>query len=175
MSVLGWSLSSLTITPLNDANFSLSVSATQKDSQGQLSTATTATEAITVNPPPPSLTVIESSGSMSLLTDGTNYFLQPNGGAAVELSYNGAPVFAGEFAQYGYNAPIAAAQTANGYEVAWKTTGGDQYQIWFTDSSGNETSIPFMGSGAQVESYEASFNDDLNGDGTIGVPPPPAL
>ncbi len=60
VSVLGWSLSSLTITPLNDANFSLSVSATQMDSQGQLSTATTATEAITVNPPPPpSLTVIE--------------------------------------------------------------------------------------------------------------------
>ncbi len=124
-------------------------------------------------PPPPSLTVIESSGSMSLLTDGTDYFLQPNGGAAVELSYNGAPVFAGQFAQYGYNAPIAATLTANGYEVAWKTTSGDQYQIWTIDSSGNETSIPFLGSGAQVESYEASFNDDLNGDGTIGVPPPP--
>ena len=33
-----------------------------------------------------------------------------------------------------------------------------------------------MGSGAQVESYEASFNHDLNGDGTIGVrvrPSPP--
>jgi hypothetical protein len=122
-------------------------------------------------PPPPSLTVIESSGSMSLLTDGTHYFLQPNGGAAVELSYNGAPVTAGEFAQYGYNAPIAAAQTANGYEVAWKTTSGDQYQIWLTDSSGNETSVPLIGSGAQVESYEASFNHDLNGDGTIGVSP----
>ena len=116
---------------------------------------------------------LSSSGSMSLLTDGTNYFLQPNGGAAVELSYGGAPVVAGEFAQFGYNAPIAAAQTASGYEVAWKTTSGDQYQIWLTDSSGNETSIPFIGSGAQVESYEASFNHDLNGDGTIGVPPPP--
>ena len=57
---------------------------------------------------------------MSLLTDGTNYFLQPNGGAAVELSYNGVPVVAGgEFAQYGAWTPIAAAQTASGYEVAW--------------------------------------------------------
>ena len=87
---------------------------------------------------------------MSLLTDGTNYFLQPNGGAAVKLSYGGAPVVAGE-AQFGYNAPIAAAQTASGYEVAWKTTSGDQYQIWLTDSSGSETSIPFIGSGAQVD------------------------
>ena len=126
-------------------------------------------------PPPPARTVIESSGTMSLLTDGTNYFLQPNGGSAVELSYGGAPVFAGEFAQFGYDAPIAAAQTASGYEVAWSIPGADQYQIWTTDSSGNEVSIPFAGSGAQVESYEASFNDDLNGDGTIGInasPPP---
>ena len=56
-----------------------------------------------------------------------------------------------------------------------RSTGADQYQVWTTDSSGNELSIPFVGSGAQVASYEASFNDDLNGDGTIGVPPPPSL
>jgi Tryptophan-rich Synechocystis species C-terminal domain/Putative esterase len=105
---------------------------------------------------------------MSLLTNGTNYFLQPNGGSAVELGYGGSPVTAGEFAQYGYDAPIAAAQTASGFEVAWKTTSGDQYQIWNTDSSGNYLSSPFLGSGAQVASYETSFNDDLNGDGTIG-------
>ena len=110
---------------------------------------------------------------MSLLTDGTNYFLQPNGGAAVELSYDGAPVTVGEFAQYGEWTPIAAAQTASGYEVAWAIPGADQYQIWLTGSSGNELSIPFVGSGAQVELYEASFNDDLNGDGTIGILPPP--
>ena len=121
----------------------------------------------------PTRTLIESSGSMSLLTDGTNYFLQPMAAPAVELSYNGTPVTAGEFAQYGYNAPIAAAQTASGYEVAWKTTSGNQYQVWLTDSSGNETSSPFIGvrSSAQMKSYETSFNDDLNGDGTIGVPP----
>ena len=38
------------------------------------------------------MTVIELSGTTSLLTDGTHYFLQPNGGAAVELSYSGSPV-----------------------------------------------------------------------------------
>jgi hypothetical protein len=85
------------------------------------------------------------------------------------------PVTAGEFAQYGNWTPIAAAQTTSGYEVAWSIPGANQYQIWLTDSSGNEVSIPFVGSGAQVASYEASFNYDLNGDGTIGVPasPPP--
>ena len=79
-------------------------------------------------PPPPSPTVIESSGSMSLLTDGTNYFLQPNGGPAVELSYGGAPVTVGQFGAW---TPIAAAQTASGYEVAWSIPGADQYQIWY--------------------------------------------
>ena len=109
-----------------------------------------------------------------ILTDGTNYFLQSADGPTVELSYNGAPVTVGEFAPYGAWTPIAAAQTASGYEVAWSIPGADQYQIWLTDSSGNEVSIPFLGSGVQVASYEASFNYDLNGDGTIGVPPPPA-
>ena len=49
-------------------------------------------------PPPSAPTVIELSGSTSLLTDGTNDFLQPNGGQAVELSYGGSPVTVGEFA-----------------------------------------------------------------------------
>jgi Tryptophan-rich Synechocystis species C-terminal domain/Putative esterase len=117
------------------------------------------------------LTTIESSGSMSLLTDGTDYFLQPAGGAAVELSYGGAPVVAG---QVGAWTPIAAAQTANGYEVAWKEPGADQYGVWYTDSSGNYLSSPIAsaaGSSAQLESFETSFNYDLNGDGTIGVAP----
>ncbi len=54
------------------------------------------------------LTVIESSGSLSLLTDGINYYLRVNGGQAVELSYNGSPVTVGEFAPYGDWTPIAA-------------------------------------------------------------------
>ncbi|WP_208647760.1 hypothetical protein, partial [Cupriavidus lacunae] len=51
----GWSLSSLTITPPNDANFTLSVAATAQDGEGNLSTTTTATEAVTVNPLAPTL------------------------------------------------------------------------------------------------------------------------
>ena len=120
------------------------------------------------------LTIIESSGTTTLLTDGIFYYLQNGNGPAVELSYAGAPVVDGQFDQFGGHwVPIGAEQTASGYEVAWSIPGADQYQIWMTDSSGNELSIPFQGSGAQVASFEASFNDDLNGDGTIGVAPPP--
>ena len=42
-------------------------------------------------------TVIEEIGSTSLEQDGSNYFLHPNGGSAVELSFGGAPVEAGQF------------------------------------------------------------------------------
>ena len=40
----------LTITPANAVDFTLSVAATEQDSEGNLSTTTTSTEAVTVNP-----------------------------------------------------------------------------------------------------------------------------
>ena len=123
------------------------------------------------------LTVIESNGSTSLLASGSNYFLQPAGGSAVELSYGGAPVVAGQFEQSGSPwQPIAAQQTANGYEVAWKVAGADEYTVWYTGSSGDYLSSPIdvaSGTSATLESFETSFQYDLNGDGIIGVPPPP--
>ena len=126
---------------------------------------------VPASPPP---TVIEAFGSTSLLAEGNNYFLQPNGGSAVELSFGGAPVVAGQFDQNGGNwVPIGAEQTANGYEVAWKVTGADQFTVWYTDSSGNYLSSAFnsaSGTSATLESFEPSFQQDLNGDGTIGAP-----
>ena len=63
--------------------------------------------------------------------------------------------------------PIGAEQTASGYEVAWKVTGADQYQVWNTDNSGNFVSSAGVVSGtsAALESFETSFQQDLNGDG----------
>jgi hypothetical protein len=120
------------------------------------------------------LTKIEAFGSTSLVEDGNNYFLNPAGGSAVELSYDGAPVVAGQFDQFGGPwAPIGAEQTASGYEVAWKITGADQYTVWYTDASGNYLSSAFntaSGSSTLLESFETSFQQDLNGDGVIGVP-----
>src|SRR5205807_477811 len=47
--VHNWNLSSLTITPANDANFTLGIAATAKDAEGNLSTTTSGTELVTVN------------------------------------------------------------------------------------------------------------------------------
>ena len=69
--------------------------------------------------------------------------------------------------------PIGAEQTASGYEVAWKVTGADQYQVWNTDNSGNYLSSAFdvvSGTSAALQSFETSFQQDLNGDGSIGLP-----
>jgi hypothetical protein len=123
-------------------------------------------------------TTIEGLGSASLLQSGSNYFLEPNGGTAVELSYGGPSVVAGQFTDQAGKpwAPIAAEQTANGYEVAWKVTGADEYTVWYTDSSGNYLSSAFIvasGSSSVLESFETSFQQDLNGDGVIGPPPAP--
>jgi hypothetical protein len=128
-------------------------------------------------PTPLNPTVIEAFGTTSLLSSGNNYFLQANGGSAVELSFGGTPVVAGQFDQFGGHwIPIGAEQTANGYEVAWKIEGSDSYTVWDTDSNGAYLSSAFVaasGTSAALESIETSFHQDLNGDGVIGAPPPP--
>src|SRR6516162_9289832 len=115
---------------------------------------------------------IEKFGATSLVESGSNYFLYPNGGSAIELSYGGAPVVDGQFDQFGGHwVPIGAEQTASGYEVAWKIAGADQYTVWYTDNSGNYLSSAFnsaSGTSAVLESFEPSFQQDLNGDGVIG-------
>src|SRR6202030_1776905 len=60
--VHSWNLAGLTVTPAADANFTLSVAATTRDAEGNLSTTTTATEAVTVNPLAPGLAPVAASG-----------------------------------------------------------------------------------------------------------------
>ena len=122
--------------------------------------------------PPPR--VIEAFGSTTLVQSGSNYFLDNADGSSFELMYKGAPVVAGQFAPW---LPLGAEKTASGYEVAWKEPGSipgaDQYTIWYTDASGNYLSgtiASFYGPSSDLESFETSFKQDLNGDGTIGIP-----
>ena len=118
------------------------------------------------------LTTIESSGTTTLLTDGTYYYLQVGDGPAVELSYGGSPVTVGQFGAWTF---IAAQQTTTGFEVALKNGSADQYGVWDTDANGNFVSGPISnvsGTSLALESIEVSFNHDLNGDGTVGVPVP---
>ena len=121
--------------------------------------------------------VIEEAGSTSLVQDGGNYFLYPVGGlSGPELKYSGAPVVAGQFElSSGVWVPIGAEQTTSGYVVAWKVTGADQYTVWYTDSNSNYTSDigVVSGTSAVLQSFETTFQQDLNDDGLIGPAPSP--
>ena len=102
---------------------------------------------------------------------GKDYFLGSANGSGPELKYGGAAVEAGQFGGW---TPIGAVQVAGGdYDVAWKNTSTGQYTVWSTDSNGNYLSnlIPSVpGNSAALEALETTFNQDLNGDGTLGIP-----
>src|SRR5206468_657355 len=99
-----------------------------------------------------------------------NYFFNPvGGGTGPELKINGSNVAAGQF---GSVLPIAAEQTASGYDVAFKATGADLYTAWSTDSAGNYLSNligSVSGSNTGLETLETVFQQDLNKDGRIGL------
>ncbi|GLH77366.1 hypothetical protein SSBR45G_22740 [Bradyrhizobium sp. SSBR45G] len=114
---------------------------------------------------------IEALGSISLVQLGTSYFLNPvGGGTGPVIKFGGSTVQPG---QLGGWVPIAAETSGSGYEVAWKMTGADLYTVWNVDSNGNYTGNPIgglSGGAAAFEAFETTFHQDLNGDGTIGVP-----
>ena len=114
--------------------------------------------------------MIESFGSTSLVEVGNNFYLNGNSsGSGPELKNADVGVVAG---QAGAWTPIGAEQTATGYEVAWKVAGADQYSVWNTDSNGNYIANAIgvvSGTSSTLESFETSFHQDLNGDGTIGL------
>ena len=114
-------------------------------------------------------TVIQVDGSTSLTEVANRFYLDGIGGSGPALQYAGADVTAGEFGGW---TPIGAVQTASGYDVAWKMTGANEYTVWATNSSGNAISNltgPVSGTSTALESLESTFNQDLNGDGVIGL------
>ena len=80
---------------------------------------------------------------------------------------------AGEFGAW---VPIGAVQTASGYDVAWENPGANKYTVWSTDSNGNYLANIISvvhGNNHALESIEATFNQDLNSDGVVGLYAPP--
>ncbi|MBR1277686.1 M10 family metallopeptidase C-terminal domain-containing protein [Bradyrhizobium sp. AUGA SZCCT0283] len=114
-------------------------------------------------------TVIEALGSTSLVQVNNNYYLNNiSSGNGPTLKYGGVVVTLGQFDPY---VPVAVEQTAGGYQVALKYAAGNQFSIWNTDSNGNFISYAvYAGNSTTLKSLETSFHQDLNGDGTIGVP-----
>jgi len=117
-----------------------------------------------------STTTIETNGSTSLTASGNNFLLHNIGGVDISLKYAGAPVEAGQFAGW---TPISAEHTTSvTYQVVWKADNADQYMVWATDNNGDyfSTTARMTGANPALEMFETLFQQDLNDDGTIGIP-----
>jgi hypothetical protein len=101
---------------------------------------------------------------------GNNYFLFAAGGTTgPELMIGGAAVAADSLGGW---APIGAAATANGYDVAFKLSGTNYFTLWNVNSSGNfvsDTVGAVTGNSITLESAETTLHQDLNGDGVVGL------
>jgi hypothetical protein len=73
--------------------------------------------------------------------------------------------------QFGAWTPIGTEQTASGYQVVLKYGTADSYIVWSVDSNGNyvTNTAPASGTSAIIKALEASFQQDLNGDGSVGA------
>jgi serralysin len=100
---------------------------------------------------------------------GNNYFVGGN-----ELSFDGTPVTAGEFAGW---QPIAVVGLADGsFDVAWENASAGLYTVWNVNGSFAYTGSVIgvvSGTSSALENLEATFRQDLNLDSMIGPPPPP--
>jgi len=99
-----------------------------------------------------------------------DHFVFDNVGAPDEtLKYLCAEIVAGQFGDW---APIGVEAVAGGgYDVVWKAAGADQYTTWHADGGGNyafSLAGIVSGSDSALVALEASFDQDLNGNGFIG-------
>ena len=115
----------------------------------------------------PKLTTIISNGTTTLVQVANQYTLNGSGGTGPTLQYNGSAVTTDQFGAG--VAPIGALKTQTGYQVAF-ALGGNQFTVWNTDANGNFTGLDtgvLSGSSSRFAAVEASFVEDLNGDGMI--------
>ncbi len=114
-------------------------------------------------------TTIEAFGSTRLDQVANEFFLHDSGGNGPSLKLQGAAVVSGQFGAW---TPIGAEAAASGYVLAWKNGAADEYTVWNTDTNGNylwNAVGAVSGSSADLESLEPGFQQDLNGDGTVGL------
>jgi hypothetical protein len=112
--------------------------------------------------------VIEAFGSTSLAGVGGNFY-HYRGGTGPLLKSDGIAVVAGQFGAW---SPIDAEQTEGGYDVVWRNSATGQFTAWDTDSNGDYISNiigAVSGSSSALQSLETTFQQDLNGDGTVGI------
>ena len=62
--------------------------------------------------------------------------------------------------------------SGGGYDFAWQMVGSETFTIWSLDSQGNfiaNIGNNLAGNSTALENFETIFNQDFNGDGTVGA------
>jgi serralysin len=112
---------------------------------------------------------IESFGATRLVQVADAFLRHDSAGNGPSLKQQDVAVVPGQFDAW---TPIGAEAAQTGYLVAWKNGAADEFTVWNTDGNGNYLWDPIgtvVGSSAVLESYEPVFQQDLNGDGTVGL------
>ena len=119
------------------------------NSDGRIGTVVTAT--------------IEAAGNVDLLNTNAGYQLRPDNGTAFSLRYQGAVVDS-NFAP-GWQA-VGAEAVAGAYEVMWRNVNGE-FGTWTVNNQGEFVAARSL-SGTDLILKESVFQQDFNGDNTIG-------
>jgi Ca2+-binding RTX toxin-like protein len=113
---------------------------------------------------------VETQGATDLARYGTTFALQAEGTTTgPTLKYEGITFWAGQFGNW---TPVAAEWTTSGYQIVWRSGTSDQFIAWNADTNGNYVSsaLPVVsGSNVSLQSMETVVQQDVNGDGTIGI------
>ena len=111
--------------------------------------------------------LIEANGLASL-SEVDGLYVIASGSSTPTLKFSGVDVVIGQFGAW---TPISAEPSGDGYEVVWKNGAADQYTVWRINSGGNYTSSALgvvSGGMYALQALETRFDQDLNGDGTVG-------
>ncbi len=113
---------------------------------------------------------VESAGQTRLVREADTFYLRDGTGAGPLLTYQNQMVRDGAFGTW---RTIGAERSGAGYLVAWRMWDRDAYVVWNTDANGNylggATGI-VSGADPSLWAMETTFQQDLNQDGSTGVP-----
>ena len=178
--VHAWTLSSLTVTPPDATNFTLTVAATEKDVAGNLSATTTNTETVTVSAPNFGTLTIDSGATTEISSaSAQNVSFTNNTGTTGELVLDDSKDFSGQILGFAGNGTAANSDLIDVKDVNFanvamdKTTyvdnGNGTGTLTLYDAQGHLlASITFVGS------YQlANFIVESDGNnGTLIIDPP---
>ena len=161
--VSSWSYNTLSITPVADANFTLTVEGTEKDADGNLSAPAGGTLQVTVNPLPYLWGTVVSPAQP---TDGEHFygaFVSFNGSFGAELSGD----TPSDFNAGGPDTIAENLLTFDPFLLPYQSSGQPVDTVTFADLPFSRQQLQLVNLGTQIEGIGFIVSEDTNGVATI--------